>query len=165
MAANRSEDLKVICQNKKARFEYELGERFEAGLVLLGTEVKSLRMGKANLVDAYARLENGEAFLVGAHITPYLNAHYGNHEATRRRKLLLSAQELKRLVGKVAEKGQSLIPLRLYFKNGLAKAELALAKGKKQHDKRQTMKEADAKRELSRSIKDARSSSPASRQD
>ena len=156
MTAKRTEDVKVICQNKKARFEYELGERFEAGLVLMGTEVKSLRMGKANLVDSYARLENGEAYLVGAHITPYMNAHYGNHEPTRRRKLLLRSQELKKLVGKVAEKGQSLIPLRLYFKNGLAKAELALAKGKKRHDKRQTMKEADAKRELDRALKDAR---------
>lgn len=154
MATKKTEDFKVICQNKKARFDYELGERFEAGLVLVGTEVKSLRMGKANLVDAYARLDNGEAYLVGAHITPYLNAHYGNHEPMRRRKLLLKSQELKKLVGKVAEKGQSLIPLRLYFKNGLAKAELALAKGKKSHDKRQTMKEADAKRELSRAVKD-----------
>jgi SsrA-binding protein len=157
VSPKKQEEFKVICQNKKARFDYELGERFEAGLVLFGTEVKSLRMGKANLVDAYAKIENGEAFLVGAHITPYLNAHYGNHAPLRKRKLLLRGQELKKLVGKVAERGQSLIPLRLYFKNGLVKAELALARGKKQHDKRQTMKEADAKRELSRAIKDAKS--------
>ncbi|MDR2443364.1 MAG: SsrA-binding protein SmpB [Deltaproteobacteria bacterium] len=157
MSPKKQEEFKVICQNKKARFDYELGERFEAGIVLYGTEVKSLRLGKANLVDAYAKIENGEAFLVGAHITPYLNAHYGNHDPLRKRKLLLRGQELRKLVGKVAERGQSLIPLRLYFKNGLAKAELALARGKKQHDKRQTMKEADAKRELSRAIKDAKS--------
>ena len=125
MSAKPETEIKVICQNKKARFEYELGERFEAGLVLVGTEVKSLRMGKANLVDAYARLDNGEAYLVGANITPYVNAHYGNHDPLRRRKLLLKAQEIKRLLGKVQEKGHSLIPLRLYFKNGRAKAELA----------------------------------------
>jgi SsrA-binding protein len=156
MCARKQQEFKVICQNRKASFEYELGERFEAGIVLLGTEVKSLRQGKANLVDAYARIDNGEAYLVGAHITPYLNAYYGNHDPVRRRKLLLNAKELKKLIGKVQEKGHSLIPLKLYFKNGLVKAELALAKGKKQHDKRQAMKEADSKRELNRAIKEMR---------
>ncbi|MDR2386760.1 MAG: SsrA-binding protein SmpB [Deltaproteobacteria bacterium] len=154
MSAKPKEELKIICQNKKARFEYELGDRFEAGLVLVGTEVKSLRMGKANLVDAYAKLDNGEAYLVGAHISPYVNTAYGNHDPQRKRKLLLTKKELNKLVGKVKEKGQSLIPLRLYFKNGLAKAELALAKGKKLYDKRHALKEADSKRELSRSLKD-----------
>jgi SsrA-binding protein len=154
MNAKKTEDVKIICQNKKARFEYELGDRYEAGLVLLGTEVKSLRMGKANLVDSYARLDNGEAFLVGAHISPYVNTGYGNHDPQRRRKLLLKKKEIGKLIGKVKEKGQSLIPLRLYFKNGLVKAELALAKGKKVYDKRQSMKEADSKRELSRSMKE-----------
>jgi SsrA-binding protein len=154
MCPKKTEEIKIICQNKKARFEYELGERFEAGLVLLGTEVKSLRMGKANLVDAYARLDNGEAYLVGCHISPYANAYFGNHDPQRRRKLLLKKKEINKLIGKIKERGQSLIPLKLYFKNGLAKAELALAKGKKLHDKRQSMKEADSRRELSRSIKE-----------
>ncbi|MDR1049598.1 MAG: SsrA-binding protein SmpB [Deltaproteobacteria bacterium] len=155
-SSKNAEDVKVICQNKKARFEYELGDRYEAGIVLVGTEVKSLRLGKANLVDAYARLEGGEAWLVGAHISPYDNAHFGNHEPQRRRKLLLKRAELNKLVGKVTERGLSLIPLKLYFKNGRAKAELALAKGKKLHDKRQSMKEADSKRELSRQMKELR---------
>ncbi|MDR1487253.1 MAG: SsrA-binding protein SmpB [Deltaproteobacteria bacterium] len=154
MSAKKTEETKVICQNKKARFEYELGEHIEAGLVLLGTEVKSLRLGKANLVDSYARLEGGEAYLVGAHISPYANTAYGNHDPQRRRKLLLKRKEINKLIGKVHEKGQSLIPLKLYFKNGRAKAELALAKGKKTYDKRQSMKEADSKRELSRTLKE-----------
>jgi SsrA-binding protein len=154
MSSKNKENIKIICQNKKALFEYELGYRYEAGLVLVGTEVKSLRLGKANLVDSYAKLEKGEAWLIGAHITPYLNAHYGNHEPERKRKLLLKRQELKKLIGKVQEKGQSLIPLKLYFKGGLVKAELVLARGKKIHDKRQALKEADSKRELSRMMKD-----------
>jgi SsrA-binding protein len=106
------------------------------------------------LVDAYAKLDNGEAYLVGAHISPYVNTAYGNHDPQRRRKLLLKKKELGKLIGKVTEKGQSLIPLRLYFKNGRAKAELALAKGKKLFDKRRSLKEADSKRELSRSLKE-----------
>ncbi|MDR2368316.1 MAG: SsrA-binding protein SmpB [Deltaproteobacteria bacterium] len=154
MGEKQPKEIKIICQNKKARFEYELGDRYEAGLVLTGTEVKSLRLGKANLVDSYAKLENGEAFLVGAHISPYVNTAYGNHDPQRKRKLLLKKKELGKLIGKVKEKGQSLIPLKLYFKDGLAKAELALAKGKKTYDKRQSMKEADSKRELSRSLKE-----------
>jgi SsrA-binding protein len=139
-----------VCRNKKASFEYELGERFEAGLVLTGTEVKSLRMGRANLLDAYARASRGECFLVGAHISPYSQAFYGNHDPTRKRKLLLHAKEIKRLEGKTQERGRSLIPLRLYFKNGRAKVELALARGKKTHDKRHSIREADTRREMSR---------------
>jgi SsrA-binding protein len=154
MCAQKKEEISIICQNKKAHFEYELGEHFEAGIALLGTEVKSLRQGKANLVDAYARIDNGEAFLVGAHISPYVNAYYGNHDPVRRRKLLLKAKEIKKLIGKIREKGYSLIPLKMYFKKGLVKAELALAKGKKQHDKRQSLKDADSKRELARTIKE-----------
>ncbi|MDR0356692.1 MAG: SsrA-binding protein SmpB [Deltaproteobacteria bacterium] len=156
MSAKNADSVKVICQNKKAHFDYELGERFEAGLVLTGTEVKSLRLGKANLLDAYARFDRGEAYLVGAHISPYDNAYFGNHDPQRRRKLLLKKKEINKLLGKVQERGQSLIPLRLYFKNGLAKAELALARGKKKHDKRQAMKEADSKRDLSRQLKEIR---------
>jgi SsrA-binding protein len=154
MSAKEKSPYKVICQNKKASFEYELGERFEAGLILVGTEVKSLRMGKANLVDAYARILKGEAYLINAHISPYTQTFFGNHDPLRRRKLLLHAKEIKRLTGKTVEKGNSLIPVRMYFKNGVAKVELALAKGKKLHDKRQSMKEADSKREMSRAIRD-----------
>lgn len=154
MAKKEKENVKVICQNKKARHEYELGDRYEAGLVLTGTEVKSLRLGKANLTDAYARVVGGEAWLMGAHISPYPWAYFDNHDPLRKRKLLLRRQELKRLYGRVQEQGYSLIPLRLYFKDGLAKAELALARGKKSHDKRQSLKEADARREMARALRE-----------
>lgn len=154
MTKKEKEDLRIICQNKKARHEYELGDRYEAGLVLTGTEVKSLRLGKANLTDAYARIIGGEAWLLNAHISPYPMAYFGNHDPLRRRKLLLRRQELKKLLGRVQEQGHSLIPLRLYFKNGLAKAELALAKGKKTHDKRHALKEADARREMARVMRE-----------
>ena len=155
MTKKDKEAVKIICQNKKARHDYELGDRYEAGLVLTGTEVKSLRLGKANLTDAYVRLVNGEAYMVGAHISPYPWAYFDNHDPLRRRKLLLRHQELKRLYGRLNEQGYSLIPLRLYFKNGLAKAELALARGKKSHDKRHSLKEADAKREMARALRDS----------
>ena len=146
--------FKPICRNKKASFEYELGDRLEAGLVLTGTEVKSLRMGKANLLDAYAKIVNGEAYLVGAHISPYTAAYYGNHDPQRRRKLLLHAKEIKKLTGRTQEKGRSLIPLKMYFKDGRAKVEIAVARGKKQYDKRQTIKEHDTKREIARSLRE-----------
>jgi SsrA-binding protein len=145
---------KAICLNKKASFEYELGERMEAGLVLVGTEVKSLRLGKANLLDAYAKILGDEIYLVGAHISPYPSAYYGNHDPLRKRKLLLHAKEIKKLSGKILEKGRSLIPLKMYFKNGLVKVELALARGKKLHDKRQTLKEQDTKREIARTMRE-----------
>jgi SsrA-binding protein len=146
--------FKNICQNKKAHFEYELSDRFEAGLILTGSEVKSLRLGKANLLDAYVRIVKGEPYLIGANVSPYPQAYYGNHDPLRRRKLLLHKKEIKRLIGKTQEKGFSLIPIRLYFKNGLAKAEIALARGKKLHDKRQSLKEADSKRDLARSVRE-----------
>ena len=155
MAKKDKEAVKIICQNKKARHDYELGDRYEAGLVLTGTEVKSLRLGKANLTDAYVRLINGEAYMVGAHISPYPWAYFDNHDPLRRRKLLLKRQELKRLYGRLNEQGYSLIPLRLYFKDGLAKAELSLARGKKSHDKRHSLKEADAKREMARALRES----------
>ena len=155
MSSKDRSELKIICQNKKARHNYELGDRFEAGLVLTGTEVKSLRLGKANLTDAYARFNGGELFLVGLHISPYPMAHFDNHDPLRKRKLLLRRQELKRLYGRLQEQGQSFIPLRLYFKNGRAKAELALARGKKNPDKRQSLKEADASLEMARAIREA----------
>jgi SsrA-binding protein len=148
-----SQGVKLIAKNKKARFNYELGERFEAGMVLTGTEVKSLRLGKANLTDAYARLKDGEVWLVSLHIGPYPYAYYDNHEPERPRKLLLHRAEIKKLTGKVQEQGMSLIPLALYFKRGVAKVELALAKGKKRHDKRETIKRRDQQREMERALK------------
>jgi SsrA-binding protein len=156
VAAKDRQNEHAICRNRKASFEYELGERFEAGIVLTGTEVKSLRMGKANLVDAYAKTSRGEAFLIGAHISPYSQAFYGNHDPLRKRKLLLHAKEIKRLEGKTQEKGRSLIPIRMYFKNGKAKVEIALARGKKTHDKRHAIREADNRREMSRATAEYR---------
>ena len=147
------ESTKLIAKNKKARFDYQLGETFEAGMALKGTEVKSLRMGKGNLTDSYARLKDGEAWLIGCHISAYPYAYYDNHDPERPRKLLLHKRELRRLTGKIQEQGMSLIPLRLYFKNGRAKVELALAKGKKTHDKRQSIKEREHNREIARAMK------------
>jgi SsrA-binding protein len=150
------EGFKLIAKNKKARFNYELGDRYEAGLVLTGSEVKSLRLGKANLSDSYAKLKDGEAWLMGCHISAYPWAHYDNHEPERPRKLLLRKPELRKLHGKVAEQGMSLIPLALYFKHGLAKVEIALAKGKKSHDKRQAIKEREQNREVHRAMRRGR---------
>ncbi len=145
--------VKLVARNKKARFNYELGDRFEAGLVLTGTEVKSLRLGKASLTEAYARIKNGEGWLMGCQIQPYPFAYYDNHEPTRPRKLLLHKRELRRLAGKVDQQGYSLIPLSLYFKRGRAKVELALAKGKKRHDKRAAIKKRDQEREMERALR------------
>jgi len=145
---------KVITENRKARFNYFLIEEFEAGMVLLGTEVKSLRQGRAHMKDAYAKIENGEVFVYQMHIGQYAFAHYGNHDPLRPRKLLLNKREIKRLYGKVNEKGFSLIPLRVYFKKGKAKLILALAKGKKSHDKRETIRRRDEKRDFERQKKE-----------
>ncbi len=147
------DNVKVVCRNKRARFDYHLETRYEAGMVLTGTEVKSLRLGKANLSDAYARITNGEVWLINAHISPYPNAHYENHEPERRRKLLLHRKEIRKLFGKTQERGQSLVPLSIYFKEGRAKVELALAKGKRAYDKRQSMKRKDAEREMARAVR------------
>ncbi len=144
---------KIVCVNREARHNYFIDEIYEAGLVLLGSEVKSLRDGKANLKDSYARIQKGEAFLVNAHVSPYPGANQFNHEPTRPRKLLLHQREIERLTGKTKEKGLTLIPLRLYFKNGRAKVELGLARGKKLYDKRETLKRKIAEREVERSLK------------
>ena len=143
-------DIISIARNKRARFDYHLLERFEAGLVLKGTEVKSLRDGKANITDAYGIVRDGEVFLLNAHIQPYARGGYVNHEPTQTRKLLLHRREIRRLIGAVERQGLTLIPLELYFKKGVAKVALALAKGKKLHDKRDTEKERDAEREMAR---------------
>jgi SsrA-binding protein len=147
---------KTVCVNRKARHDYFIEETYEAGLVLTGSEVKSLREGRANLKDSYARFIRGEAFLVNSHISPYPASHQFNHEPTRSRKLLLHKHELERLTGKVQEKGLTLIPLKLYFKNGRAKVELGLARGKKLYDKREVLKRKDARREVERSLKSHR---------
>jgi SsrA-binding protein len=145
--------IKIIAENRKARHEYFIEETFEAGLVLQGTEVKSLRLGRANLKDAYARISNGEVYVHQMHISPYPFAYYDNHDPLRPRKLLLHNREIKRLVGKINEKGQTLIPLRVYFKRGKAKILLALAKGKRKYDKREAIKRRDEQRIMEREQK------------
>jgi SsrA-binding protein len=141
---------KLIAQNKKARHDYHLDDVYEAGLVLMGTEVKSLRAGRASLVDAYARIKDGEVWLENAHIPEYTQGSWTNHEPRRPRKLLLHRDEIAKLIGKTKESGLTLIPLALYFKDGKAKVEIALARGKKSYDKRQTLAARDAEREIAR---------------
>jgi SsrA-binding protein len=151
---NPQKDIeKNITTNRKARHEYAIIDVYEAGIALKGTEVKSLRLGKANLVDSYGSLKNGEIWLVGAHINTYEQGNINNHDPLRDRKLLLNRNEIRRLTGKVKEKGLTLIPLRLYFKNGRVKVELALAKGKKTYDKRETIAKRDFERDQERRIK------------
>lgn len=144
---------KLICQNKKARFHYSIEDSMEAGICLLGTEVKSLREGKVNLGDSYGTIKNGEVFLVDAHISPYSHGNRNNPDPLRTRKLLLHKREIRRLIGKVQEKGLTLIPLRLYFSNGKAKVEMGLAKGKKLFDKRESLKQKTMQREMERGRK------------
>ena len=146
-------DKKIVCQNKKAFHDYSINEVLEAGIVLLGPEVKSLRDGRSSLVDGYARIKNGEVFLYNMHITPYPFAHNLNLDPKRTRKLLLNKQEIKRLIGKTKEKGYTLIPLKVYFFNSRAKVELGLAKGKKKFDKRHALKEKEQKREIEQARK------------
>ena len=143
-----------IVKNKKALFNYELVEKFEAGIVLLGTEVKSLRERSVNMSDSYASFKkNGELFIVNMHISPYHFGNRNNHEPLRERKLLMKKRELKRLYGKIREQGLTLIPVKLYFARGKVKVELALAKGKKLHDKRETLRRKTLDREMERYIK------------
>jgi len=144
---------KLICQNKKAWHNYSIEDRYQAGIALLGTEVKSLREGRANLGDSYGKIKNGEVFLVDAHINPYNFGNRFNHDPLRTRKLLLHKKEIRRLIGKVQEKGFTLIPLRLYFSDGRAKVELGLAKGKKLFDKRETLKRKTMERDMERGRK------------
>jgi SsrA-binding protein len=143
----------MIAVNKKARHDYFIEDEYETGLVLTGTEVKSLRMGKANLKDSYARIKNGEVYVHQMHISPYPFAYYNNHDPLRVRKLLLHKWEIRKLYGKVNEKGHALIPLKLYFRGGKVKLSLALAKGKRKHDKREDIRRRDQKRELDRERK------------
>ena len=147
---------KLIADNRKARHEYHLLDRFEAGLVLTGTEVKSLRNGKADLARAYATVRDGEAWLVGLHIAPYEQGSTASHDPDRDRKLLLHAREIASLTGKVNEKGLTLVPTRLYFKDGRAKVELAVARGKELHDKRRDVAKRDAERQIERALRSRR---------
>lgn len=147
---------KLITSNRRATHDYEILETFEAGLVLLGPEVKSLREGRANLSDSYAVLRRGEAFLVNAHVSPYEKAGRDNAEPRRERKLLMHRAEISRLGPKLAERGFTLVPLSLYFKAGRAKVELGLARGKKQYDKRQTLKKREQDREIERAKRASR---------
>ena len=142
-----------VAVNRQARHSYHFLEKWEAGLVLTGTEVKSLRDGKANLSDAYGIVRNGEIFLLNLHISPYERASYNNHEPTRTRKLLLHKREIRRLIGAVERQGLTLVPLELYFKRGVAKVAMALGKGKKLHDKRDAEKQRDANREIARAVR------------
>jgi len=145
--------IKIIAVNRKARHDFFIEDEYEAGMVLSGTEVKSLRLGKVNLKDSYARVKDGEIYVYQLHIGPYPFAYYGNHEPLRTRKLLLHKQEIKRINSKVNEKGHTLVPIKIYFKAGKVKISIALAKGKRQYDKRESIKRRDEQRELDRARK------------
>ena len=146
--------IKIVTQNRKARYDYHLFDTWEAGIVLRGTEVKSLRAGKTNLKDSYARVEGGEVILYQLHISPYEKGSYSNHPPLRPRKLLLHKKEIRKLQGRIEEKGFTLIPLKIYFKDGKAKVELALARGKRMYDKRVAIAKRDADREMERALRD-----------
>lgn len=154
MARDKSapEERASVARNKRARHDYELLDTYEAGIVLVGSEVKSLRDGKANLQDAYGIVKDGELWLLNCHIAPYSKTGYVVHEPTRTRKLLLHKAEIRRLIGSVERKGLTLVPLELYFKRGLAKVSIALGRGKKLHDKRDDDKKKDAVREMARAV-------------
>ena len=150
MKIKTNKGIKIICLNRKARFNYFFDELFEAGIVLKGSEVKSLREGKANISEAYAIDEQGEIFLLNSHIPSYKESSYNNHNPKRNRKLLLNKREINKLIGKVNREGYTLIPTKLYFKKGKAKIEIAVAKGKKHYDKRAVKKKKDWDREKAR---------------
>ena len=148
------EGIKVICRNKRAFHEYHIHDSLECGIVLTGTEVKSLREGTSSLEDAYAKIEGGELYLIGSDIPEYSMGNRMNHKPKRPRKLLLHRREIAGFAGKASQRGHTLVPLRMYFKNGKAKVELAVASGKKLHDKREALKKADAQREIRRAMSD-----------
>jgi SsrA-binding protein len=145
--------IKVICRNRKARHDYHIEATFEAGIVLKGSEVKSLRQGRGNLKDGYAGIRGGEAYLYNVHISPYAQASRDNPDPVRDRKLLLHKKEIRRLIGKTQERGYTLIPLQMYFKEGRAKVELALARGKKLYDKRESLRRKTMEREVKKAFK------------
>ena len=153
MKAKKITSIKVVCNNRKARFNYFFQEIIEAGIVLKGSEVKSLRDGKANISDAYATDHNGEIFLINSHIPSYKESSYNNHEPRDSRKLLLNKKEINKIIGRIHEDGLTIVPTKMYFKKGKAKLEIAVAKGKKQFDKRLTKKTRDWNREKARYIR------------
>ncbi|HWR58767.1 MAG TPA: SsrA-binding protein SmpB [Thermodesulfovibrionales bacterium] len=146
--------MKIVCQNRKAFHDYNIEETMEAGIQLLGTEVKSLRDGKANLKDSYVLIKNAEVFLFNCHISPYSHGNMMNHDPLRTRKLLVHRKEIERIRAKALQKGYALIPLKIYFKGSYAKVEIGLAKGKRLYEKRETIKEREAKRTIERAMKD-----------
>ena len=145
---------RLIADNRKARHDYQLFETFEAGIVLLGTEVKAIREGRVNLKDSYGRVENGEVFLHNVHISPYSHRGYAEHEPLRRRKLLLNRGEIRKLIGKILERGFTLVPVRMYFKNGRVKVAISVAKGKRSYDKRETIRRREIDRETRAVVKE-----------
>lgn len=148
-----SEAMKLVANNKKAYHDYFIEEKYEAGIVLHGTEVKSMRMGKCSIKESFIRIENGEIFAYGMHISPYEKGNIFNKDPLRTRKLLLHKKEINKLMGKIAEKGYTLVPLQVYFKDGRAKVEIGLAKGKKLYDKRQDLAKKDQRREAEKELK------------
>ncbi|MFC0559385.1 SsrA-binding protein SmpB [Halalkalibacter alkalisediminis] len=152
--AVKDKDRNVIAQNKRAGHDYFIEETYEAGMVLKGTEIKSMRLGRMNLKDSFARISNGEMYLHNAHISEYEQGNRYNHEPTRARKLLLHKKQINELIGLTQQKGYSIVPLKVYIKNGFAKVLIGLAKGKKNYDKRETLKRQDAKREVERAMRE-----------
>lgn len=154
MAEKKSEGFKIVSDNRQARFLYEILETYEAGIELKGTEVKSIRAGKVNLRDGYVLIRNGEAWLINVHISPYDTAsEYFNHDPRRTRKLLMHRQEIRKLIGKVEQQGLTIVPLKMYFKRGWVKIDIALGKGKKLHDKREDQRRREDKRDMERAMK------------
>jgi SsrA-binding protein len=156
MPTKREEAQKVIADNRKALHDYHILDEWEAGVALLGTEIKAIREGGVNLRDSFARLDKGEVWLTNVHISAYSHTGYAHHEERRQRKLLLHRHEILKLTGRVAEKGLTLVPLRMYFKNGRVKVALALAKGKQMHDKRETIRRREVDRETRAAVKERR---------
>ena len=154
--SEREKAQSYIAENRKAHHDYHLLETFEAGLVLLGTEVKAIREGRVNLRDSFARVENGEVFIYNMNISSYSHRGYADHEPLRRRKLLLHRDEIRKLIGRTVEKGMTLVPVRMYFKDGRVKVAVSLAKGKKEYDKRETIKRREADRETRAAVKSSR---------
>lgn len=151
---DQSEGYKVVSDNRQARYLYEILETYEAGIQLTGTEVKSIRAGRVNLQDGYALIRNGEAWLLNVHISPYTGSgEYFNHDPRRTRKLLLHRQEIRKLIGRVEQQGLTLVPLKIYLKRGLVKVSIALAKGKKVHDKREDIRRRQDQRDIQRAMK------------
>jgi len=153
---DREKAQRIIAENRKARHDYHFVETFEAGIALLGTEVKAIREGRVNLRDSYARVENDEVFAYGIHVSPYSHRGYADHEPTRRRKLLLHRAEIRKLIGKTVERGFTLVPVQMYFKSGRVKLQVALARGKQAHDKRETIRRREVDRETRAAVKERR---------